>query len=79
MAEYGTVTVPAGSFRDTVLVDQILTGMYSEDGYSVDFTWETCTWYSKEVGNVKSISILSFDGYGVVMRETSELISYSLQ
>ncbi len=79
MVQYGTVTVPAGSFDDTVLVDQMMTGTYSESGQSADFTWETATWYSKQAGNVKSISTLSFDGYGAVMIETSELTSYSLQ
>lgn len=79
MVAYGTVTVPAGSFNDTVLVDQVMTGTYSEDGQSADFTWDTATWYSKEAGNVKSVSTLSFDGYGALMTETSELTAYSLQ
>lgn len=75
--DYGTVTVPAGSFQNTIKVTEHTTGFYNTYGISYEIVSET--WYAKEVGEIKSTMTWDFEILGNFATGVSELISYSLK
>jgi len=77
--DYSPVSVPAGTFQNTVKVEMKMSGIYDfGGGISGSYTLTEVSWYDRTVGEIKNTSVISMGGYGAVASEIIELTSYTL-